>query len=313
MRKLIKLAKIYLPSWIKHKLDKKILNRKIKKSRERKKRVFILEAEVREVLNKLNLSGDIMVHASMSNIGKIEGGAPATTKAIIDCLDLNNDTISAPALPFMGSMKEYLDTVSLFDVETAKNCMGGISCLIMEMNGCFRSVHPTHSVIALGKHAKDYTNSHHLSKTPFGSTSPFKKLVERNGKILMFGVDLNSVTSFHVYEDMLGDYLPFDVYTNKQYKVNCKDNDLAMDVITRAHNPIVSAKRDCELSRDMLIECGAITTYKLGESEVSLLDAHKLTLTLLKMLKTGNSIYGKVSLDKLQSQKVDQIINELVS
>ena len=190
--------------------------------------------------------------------------------------------------------------------------MGDISNLLMRRDDCVRSLHPSHSVIAVGKNSQEYICEHHLSKTPFDKYSPYSKLSLLNGHILMFGVGLNSVTCNHVYEDMLGSLLPFKVYSEKIYEIPCivETEEEHHIVSTRAHNPIYSAKRDAELARCYLEKSGAIKTLCLGDSEVSMLNVRKLNLVLLKMLLDGKSIYGKVRLNKFQRDKITQLISE---
>lgn len=311
MKTLIKQIKQYLPSFLKKKVDEKVQENKLKKHRERKQRVIISLDEINTILDNFTFNSDIIIHSSTSNIGKIEGGASNLTDLILSKIDLTSHTLLSPALPFLGSQKEYLDSLEKFDLQNAKNAMGNISNMIMKENGCKRSFHPTHSVIAIGKDAAYYTSEHEKCKTPFCSESPYAKITHKNGKILMFGVDLNSVTNFHVYEDILGEYLPFDVYANKIYKIASKNNSQDVTIEVKAHNPMFSAKRDCERARKYLIKNGYIETHKLGDSEVSLLDAKGLTVTLFEMLLEGDSIYGKVKLTDNQSGRIKNILRTL--
>ena len=115
----------------------------------------------------------------------------------------------APALPFNTSMNDHLEQCAAFDVRTAKNAMGAIANVVMQQPGCLRSVHPSHSTLAHGARAAYYVDAHGRDATPFGPHSPFCKLTQDRGQILLFGVGLNSVTCFHVYEDLLGAALPF--------------------------------------------------------------------------------------------------------
>ena len=307
----VKSIKNYLPTFLKKKVDEKVLNNKLKKHRERKKRVFVKLQEVEDILNKFDFNSDIIIHSSTSNIGKIEGGGIAITDLIVSKIDLSKNTLLAPALPFLGSVKDYIESLTSFDLQNAKNAMGNISNMIMKKEGCQRSFHPTHSVIALGKNAKFYAENHETCKTPFAEQSPYYKITKNNGKILMFGVNLNSITNFHVYEDILGDFLPFKVYTKDEYIIKSTNGNLNQNIIVRAHNPKQSAKRDCERARKFLIENNYIETYSLGDSEVSMLDAKGLTITLLQMLQSGHSIYGKVKLSKKQKLKIEETLNLL--
>ncbi|MFA5502597.1 MAG: AAC(3) family N-acetyltransferase [Sulfurovaceae bacterium] len=311
IKRVFKLIKLYLPDFLKRKLDQKVLENKLDKHRERKQRVFVALEEINTILDNFDLNCDLIIHSSTSNIGKIEGNAKQLTDLIISKLDLDNHTLLSPALPFLGSMKEYLDSLESFELETAKNAMGNISNQIMKMDGCQRSFHPSHSVIAIGRNADFYISEHEKCNTPFCKESPYWKLTMNNGKILMFGVGLNSITNFHVYEDMLGEYLPLDVYASQVYKIACKNGDIRSEIETRAHNPMLSAKRDCERAREYLIKNNYIQTYKIGDSEISLLDAKGLTLTLLQMLIDGKSIYGKVKLSKEQIYRVVELIESI--
>ncbi len=127
----------------------------------------------------------------------------------------------------------------------------------------------------------------------------------------MFGVNLNSITNIHVYEDLLKEYLPFKVYLNETYKVKSQNNTLLQEIEIPVHNPLMSAKRDCERVRKHLIKSNYISTYPVGDSEISLVDAKGLTITLLQMLLNGNSIYGKIKLNDSQITKVNQILKDL--
>lgn len=311
MKTFVKQIKQYLPDFLKKKIDEKVQEEKLKKHRERKQRMIICLDEVNNILDKFTFDSDVIIHSSTSNIGKIEGGAKELTDLILAKMDLTSHALLAPALPFLGSQKEYLENLESFDLQNAKNAMGNISNMIMKEKTCKRSFHPTHSVIAIGNDAEYFVSEHEKCKTPFCAKSPYSKITHKNGKILMFGVNLNSVTNFHVYEDMLGEYLPFDVYLNKIYKINSINNDQNVTIEVKAHNPFLSAKRDCERARKYLVKNGYIETYKLGDSEVSLLDAKGLTVTLLDMLLEGESIYGKVKLTDNQSCRIKNLLKDL--
>ena len=311
LKTFIKSIKNYLPTFLKKKLDDRVKQNKLKKHKERKQRVFVKLEEVENILNKFDFNSDVIIHSSTSNIGKIEGNAVQLTDLIISKIDLDKYTLLAPALPFLGSMKVYLDSIGIFDLSTAKNAMGNISNMIMKKENCKRSFHPTHSVIAIGENADIYTTGHELCKTPLCNKSAYYKLTKNSGKILMFGVNLNSVTNFHVYEDMLTGFLPFDVYTQENYQVQSVRNFHKSIIETKAHNPFLSSKRDCERARKYLIENEYIQTFKIGDSEISLLDAKGLTITLLEMLIEGKSIYGKVKLSNEQETVVKRLLRDL--
>lgn len=312
VKRFVKLVLPFLPAPIRRKVLDRATARRVAESRKRKQRTQVSMEEIAVALDRLSFSRDLIIHSSMSNIGKLrDGTALDLTRQVLSRLDLGAVTLLAPALPFNTSMTEYLDQCSGFDVRTAKNAMGAIANILMRQEGCLRSLHPTHSTLALGANASQYIDGHEKDATPFGPKSPFAKLTRNNGKILMLGVGLNSVTNFHVYEDMLGDQMPFNVYQARRYEVPCIDRaGKAVVVRTACHSPFLSARRECERARGYLERGGHIQTQCIGESEISLLDARGLTTTLFAMLLDGDSIYGAVKLSSTQRAAVERCLSE---
>lgn len=313
MRTLIKRLVSFLPLKMQHLLRSKLAIRRRRERTSRKNRTVVAVADILKSLAACRLDGDLMIHSSVSNIGKLDKSVSDFVSAWLQQIDLNHQTVIVPALPFNTTMHEYLASCTSFDVRTARNAMGAISSHISKLPGARRSIHPTHSVVAIGANAEHYVSGHELGETPFGTNSPYSKLTERRGKIVMFGVGLNSVTCFHVYEDMMGDHMPMNVYLKQRFQVPCVDasgNHLL--VTTTCHDPSVSANRECERARVELVKSGAIVSCQLGDSELSVVDARLFTITLLKMLIDGKSIYGPVALDPDQRSRVSECL-ELLS
>ena len=310
MKKLfLKLVPKFILDWYRNICEKKALA----KSNRLKKEQTITKDVIKEVLERCEINSDIYLHTSLRNIGyAIEGGKDYIADVICEFVNLNKHTLLVSALPFRNTMKEYLDAHSSIDMRTAPNVMGAVNNIIMSKENAVRSLHPTHSTVALGKDADYYVNEHHLDTTPFGIHSPYYKLMERNGKILLFGVDLDSMTYTHVIEDMLGVLYPVKVYTDKHYNVDVTDMDGNVHhVTTTCHNPDTSRIRNCESIRKELIESGAMKTFSLGLSEVSIIDAKGYVRTVGQLLLQGKSIYGAVHLSDEAKDKVNEIINNL--
>lgn len=312
LKRLVKAVMPYLPSFVRRRIHDFREQSGLAKARARKRRTVVSLDAVKDCLTQFQFEGDTLVHSSASNIGRFACPVPRLVDCLLEAIDIRRNTVLVPALPFASSMKEYLDLHPAFDVRSAPNAMGAISNIVMRRDGALRSVHPTHSVAALGPRAQTYVGGHHRGRTPFGEDSPYMRLQQEHGKVLMFGVGLNSVTNFHVYEDMLGKLLPVKVYVDGEYSVECLDADGGrLNVITACHSPAMSARRNCERARKHLLAARRIHTLRLGEAEVSLLDARGLTLTLLEMLLEGESIYGSVTLSGEQRSAVERRLSEL--
>jgi aminoglycoside 3-N-acetyltransferase len=313
VKRWVKLALPILPAPLRRKVFELAGAQRRAQARQRKQRTQFSVQEIAAALDRCSFSGDLILHSSISNIGKLKDGtALDLARQVLSRLDLKVVTLLAPALPFNTSMQDYLDQCSGFDVRTAKNAMGAIANIVMQQEGCLRSLHPSHSTLALGANAAQYINGHENDSTPFGPHSPYAKLTRNRGQILMFGVGLNSVTNFHVYEDLLGALLPFEVYQPRRYRIPCIDRHGRTVVVeSTCHSPSLAARRDCERARAYLERGGHIRTQRIGESEISLLDARGLTTTLLEMLLSGDSIYGTVSLSGAQARGVRKCLAEL--
>ena len=127
----------------------------------------------------------VLVHASLSSLGFVEGGADTVIDTLISVL--KDGTLLMPTLSFDSV------TVSepVFSVNDTPSCVGKISETFRKRAGVIRSMHPTHSVAAYGK-----------------NTSPFSLLPKYNGKVLMLGCTLSPNTSMHGVEELINpDYL----------------------------------------------------------------------------------------------------------
>jgi aminoglycoside 3-N-acetyltransferase len=312
MKKLLKRALPYLPRFAQQLLRSLAEGKRQTDKARRKERTQVRLADLLDRLNEFGLQGDVILHSSLSNIGKFDCSPQQIAEAFAERLVGPGRTLLVPALPYNTTMKEYLDGVSGFDVRNAPNAMGAIPNILMGREGALRSVHPSHSVVALGERAAEYVRDHELDATPFGLNSPYRKLTMANGSILMLGVGLNSVTNFHVYEDLLGEAMPVRVYLPSPRSVPCVRRDgSAVEVTAVCHDPKVSAIRQCERARPFLQKEGAIRTVPFGESELSVVDARGFSRALLKMLLAGESIYGPVSLTPAQRQAVEAALEFL--
>jgi aminoglycoside 3-N-acetyltransferase len=70
------------------------------------------------------------------------------------------------------------------------------------MPGVRRSLHPTHSVCAVGPLTAELLESHEGDSTPCGPGSPFRILPLVGGQILMLGCGLRPNTSMHAIEEL---------------------------------------------------------------------------------------------------------------
>lgn len=301
----------FSPSLLSNSILKYGKQRKLRSDLIRSKRIKISKEELSELFDKMNLNTDVFLHCSLTNPGKILGGTKYVTELICKHTQISKHTLLVSALPFWGRTKDYLEAEPVFDVRTAPIAMGAVNEYIALMPKAVRSLQPTHSVVAIGPNAIEYTNKHHLDATPFSYNSPYYRLLENKGKILMFGVGLNNVTFLHVIEDMLDVLYPVKVYMDKVYNVKVvSKTGSTMQVPTKCHKPLIGIRRDCERLRPYLLKIGAIKTFQLGESELSILDVQKTMLAYCDMMLDGMTIYGKYHLTRQLKEVIKEYRNK---
>ncbi|MFB3881563.1 MAG: AAC(3) family N-acetyltransferase [Armatimonadota bacterium] len=148
--------------------------------------------QISEGLRRLGLrAGDIvMVHSSLSSLGEVDGGAATVVKALLDVLGPSGTLVA----PTFGAPAP-------FDVKESPSGLGAITEAVRRWPGAVRSLHPTHAVSAIGPHAEQLTEGHLASPTAAGRDTPYGRLIEMGGKILLIGVDNDRNTTMHTLEE----------------------------------------------------------------------------------------------------------------
>ena len=153
-------------------------------------------------LRDLELStGDVVcVHSSFSSLGYVEGGPGTLIRALEEVVGASG-TIMMPTFSMGSSMLSYLESGEVFDVGKTPSKVGVLTETFRKWPGVIRSLHPTNSVAAKGRLAKDLLDGHHHSARPFGLETPFGRLAPFGGKILMINTHIHSF--LHHVQDLV--------------------------------------------------------------------------------------------------------------
>ena len=159
--------------------------------------------------------------------------------------------------------------------------MGIITEVFRKQQAIERSFHPTDTVCAKGALAVYFTKDHFGQLTPYNQYSPFYKLCEKKGKILMLGVSLKTCTNLHTLEDAVE--FKFPVYDEKIVEVKMIDQQGREHFMkTKVHNPTYSVKRECDKLIPLFENENVLVKGKIGEANSMLIDAKKMLEVMLK-------------------------------
>ena len=186
-------------------------------------------------------------------------------------------TLLIPALSYSTVNAEHPE----FIVNETEPCIGLIPKTFFHMPGVVRSLHPTHSVCAYGKKAHELTSKHYLDETPVGPHSPFRTILDHNGKLLFIGDILRSCTFMHGVEEIAGASYTLQKERTHYFLKDGNGNTLEKDMF--AHD---FKGWEQEYQRiENILAYPDIKKGKVGQANCYLIDASALLTKALEKFK----------------------------
>ena len=229
-------------------------------------------------LRKLGIrkGGVLLVHSSLSKLGFVRGGAPAVIQALRDVLG-ERGTLLMPAHTWEWMNKGC----RVFDARTLPGCIGVLPEVFRLQPGVLRSLHPTHSVAAVGPEARRLIDGHETADTPCGDGTPYARLLEEDGQILLLGASLDSNTAFHTLEAQCG-FPHLLRQGEEQFEIISQDGTRQLRAV-RQHLEGVS--RRYAAFEGPLVEAGVARRGEAGSGKMLLLDGRALAVWASQLLK----------------------------
>ena len=154
--------------------------------------IALIESQLRQI--GLQAGMNLLVHSSLRRVGPVDGGADA----IIDCL---LRILGPDGTLMMSTVSGNVNREQpVFHVLETPSTVGILGNVFRRRPGALRSLHPVHSIAAMGPKAEFFTAGHLEAPTPWSPDSPYGKLMRNQGNILFLGTNFTCNTCIHALE-----------------------------------------------------------------------------------------------------------------
>lgn len=262
---------------------------------------WITRSRIVDDLVRLGVAdGDmVMVHAGIRSVGPLLGGPDVLILALLDVVG-ETGTIMAYTDWESGVhhlmrddaaervSQDVLDELPPFDPASsrARRAYGVLPEFLRTWPGAVRSGNPGASVCAVGARA-EWLCADHPMQYGYGPGSPFAKLVEAEGRVLLAGAPLDSLTLLHHSEHMAK--LPNKRVIHYREPVLVDGRKVWIEIEEfDTSNPVVPAAREdyfTDVAKEFLAS-GAGTTGKIGNGDSCLFDAAELRRFAVDWMET---------------------------
>ena len=234
----------------------------------------------------------IMVHSAFDRLLPMyKGSALDLLKELIDYCGKDR-TLAMPAFVLGGRLYDkatYFSTHS-FDINRTPSEMGLLTELFRRTPGVVRSLHPTHSVCALGPLADKLTAGHGAAPTRTGKGTPFEFMNRHRTAIVGLGIEyFRCLTHSLTAIDMMDDEYPIKLQRKPipAVMIDSTGNKIPYSVIIpEGATPPDNTLLRSLLSQDELVE------WRFHGTAMFATQASVVTERLIEAAKRGVTVYG---------------------
>lgn len=228
-------------------------------------------------------TGTLLVHASLKSMGDIEGGADTVLDALSEYMDEGLLVLPTHTWDNINANNPR------FYVDDTPVCIGVLPEIFRKREDVVRSLHPTHSVGAIGKDKEKFIKGNELFDTPCARQSPWGKLLDRKATIMLIGVDLRRNTFIHGVEEWVD--IPGRFTDEPEILYTILPDGTEIEVPSYRHHGLSWSEHFWKVD-DFFIEKGVMRLGKLGDATVRICDTVSMTDLLVKMLEINPELFS---------------------
>lgn len=233
----------------------------------------------------INPKGTLLIHSSMKSIGPVEGGADTV-------LDVWSEYMREGLLIFpTHTWQQLRSDPDVFDSRTLPSCVGILPEIFRHRPGVVRSLHPTHSVAALGREATEYTFGEERRTTCCPREGCWGKLLDRDAEILFLGCTLRSNTFLHGVEEWEG--IPDRLDPKPQHITIIGPNGEKFETAMHRHHCLACEDVSANYNKmePVFLKHGAIRYGQFGDARCVLGSARKMYDVTVKLLRREPQLF----------------------
>jgi aminoglycoside 3-N-acetyltransferase len=251
-----------------------------------------------------------LVHCRMSALGTVVGGAETVVRALLDAVGPDGTLVAY--LGWEDAPPDDLDALAsadrglvlaeqpVYDPATgrARRDHGRIAEVLRTWPGAVHSGHPEAGVAAVGREATAVALPHPLDDA-YGAGTPYARVVERGGQVVLLGAPLDTVTLVHHAEAIasvdgkrrIAWQCPVLVDGRRRWRT-------LHDIDTRAgalpYERLTGGADYVEYFARAALGRGAGRSGQLGAGTGHVLDARRLTETTVRLIEAAFPAHAAV-------------------
>ena len=201
-------------------------------------------------------------------------------------------TLLFPGWHFTERAEDFLrNENNIFDMRRSPAVMGLLPELARRLPDAYRSIHPSNSIIGIGKHAREILSGHEQSVYPCGECSPYYKMLKYHAKIVGIGANTNFLSFVHCPENIMKDFFPIQILNEQLFtgKVRLLSGEV-IEVATKTPHRNIQ-KRNNPLFIRKYIPKEICREYKIRGSDFYVADANALFIKMIELAKQNITIY----------------------
>jgi aminoglycoside 3-N-acetyltransferase len=254
----------------------------------------ISETEFRDIVtNKLGVKKGsvVFIHSSVDNM--------FLDFPFYDLLPLLKEaagkegTLVFPSSHIKVRAEEYLNKAdAVFDVLRSVTIRGILPEMARMDEDAIRSLHPTNSVVAIGRLAEELVSGHENTIYPCGEGTPFFELTNHEGIIIGLGVDVDHLSFVHSVEDVMKETFPLKTRCDKVYECKVIDRERNVRIIKTLVASNKTGNRNVKKFMKNHVSGDICKRFTFKGVPFFTADAKKLFDRMVILAKEGKTIYN---------------------